>query len=401
MSARFDLRTLPPFVRWFIEAAGDYLVPQVFHYWAALSLLGAFAAKRYWYEHIRGNPLHPNLYVGLIGHSAAGKGLAIRNAVTLIRPGLVYEGKNAGAEFPYLYQGRVTAQALVSHLTALSKKLDDGEVEFYMVCPELGQSLDMPQNMVSGFVRMMTGAYDDTGAPWSDLTRMYGFHHAPQAYLNWLFGTTAEWMHDAIRDIDFQGGFAGRILPVLVEGREPFKYRPSYSAEQAELRDYLQMHLRMIRTSGGPFTMSTDAEDMDASWCAQRYDNLPSDERLHPFVLRGGTLAKKLAMLFALGRDVKRRIEVIDMRCAQQAVQAVEADLPRVLDLVFTNDSTRALELMKSLIREHGRVPRSMVMRYLMRQAGASKKDVLDWEATLMFGKIIGVDYKADEYVWL
>jgi hypothetical protein len=398
---RTVLRQLPPFVRWYIEAAGEYLVPEVFHYWCALSLLAAFAAKRYWYEHIRGNPLHPNLYIGLIGHSASGKGLAIRNAVTCIRPDLVFEGEKYGAEFPYLYSGRVTAQALVTHLTKLSKKVDDQIAEFYMVFPELGQSLDMPQSMVSGFVRMLTGAYDDTGAPWSDLTRTFGFHHAPQAYLNWLFGTTAEWMHDTIKDIDFQGGFAGRILPILVEDREPFKYKPSYTPLQPEFREYVQLHLRAVRSGGGPFEMTGDAEDMDAMWCGQRYNELPGDERLHPFVLRGGTLAKKLAMLFSLARDPRqRRIEAIDMRCAQQAVDAVERELPRVLDLVFTNDSTRAMELFKQLVREHGTVPRSMVMRYLMRQCGRSRKDVLEYESTLVFGRFISIDFSHDTYVW-
>ena len=400
---KHDPASLPPFVRWYIEAAGEFKAPPVFHFWSALALLSAYAAKRYWIEIVRGSPLHPNLYIGLIGTSASGKGLSIRNAVNLIRPELVNEGDTATLDWPYLYQGRITAQALVDHLTRVAKHLDPDlqqPAEFFLVCPELGQSLDMPPNMVSGFIRMMTGAYDDTGAPWSDSTRMYGFKHAPQAYLSWLFGTTAEWFHDAVKDIDYKGGFAGRVLTILCETREPFRNRPSYSARHDDLQAYLRTHLMAVRCGGGAFTMSTDAEDADEMWCRQRYESPPIDDRMEPFTARGDTLVKKLAMLFALARCVTRRVITLDdIICAQRAIAAVESDLPRVLELIFTTAATRLAEAFKQLVREHGRIERAIVMRHLMRQFGVTRKDFLEAEATLLVGKFIQL--AGDDYLWM
>lgn len=388
---------LPWFLNAYIEAAGVYTVPPVFHYWAGLSVLAAFTSKRVSYEHIPGNPLYPNLYVFLIAKSAAGKGLAISHAVRLMGAILGHEV----LEMPHVFEGRTTPQALVGRLGKIGKKAADKQAEFFFVSPELGQSLDLPTNMVGRFIKMMTGLYDSTGRPWRDDTRMYGELKAPPSWINWLAGTTSTWLRNSVGEEDFKGGFTGRLLPIYVEDRMDFRYRPKLPANADALVAHLRNHLLALRLTHGRFTMDGEARDADEARSEQRYNHLPRDERLWPFYERGSTLAKKLAMLFALGRSTDLRLTLKDIELGYRTVANVERDLPRVLDLVSETKETRGLDLMRDMIEKAGRIPRRMLASYVTKNLGITRSTILEYEATLLMQQVIRVDRRTDEYVWI
>lgn len=395
-----NVDSLPAFLRFYVEAAGRYVVPPIFHYWCAISLLGTFASRHLALEHIPGNPLRPNLYTILIGRSAAGKGLAITTAMNLVKPDLVHTNESYSSAWPYLYEGRTSPQGLTSRLNWLGKNFNAEEIEFLLIAPELAQAFDLPTDLVSRFVYMLTGLYDSTGREWFDNTRMHGFLRVPPSYPNWLAGTTLDWFRLAINADDFRGGFSGRIIPVYVEDRPDFAYKPIASPRRDELIRYLKTHLTAIRTLRGTFTMDTDARDIDEAFAQDRYVSTPHDDRILPFYERGATLARKLSMSFSLARGFDLRIKSEDMAHAQRAVLQIEADLPKIMDAVSETKETRALEIMRKTIEDAGTIPRRAVFGLLRRQAGITRTPMLEYEATLQHEGSIVIDYKTDSYVW-
>lgn len=392
---------LPTFLRLYLEAAGEYTVPPLFHFWCAISLLATYGSRGLVYEHIPGNPMRPNLYVFLIAKSAAGKGLAMSEAQRIVRPDLVNVDKDVNAEWPYMFEGRTSAPGLVSRLAWLGRKLDDQPVEFYFISPELGQSLDLPANAIGGFVKMMTGIYDATGREWSDNTRTHGPMKVPAAYINWVAGTTPNWLRTSVGEEDFKGGFAGRIVPVYVDDRMPFKYQPTVPASREKITNYLRAHLQAVRTLVGRFTMTRTAREADESWARARHENLPSDERMHPFYERGATLSRKLAMSFSLARGFDKVITHGDLEFAQRTVVRIEQDLPKVLDLVSETKDTRGLELMRKTIERAGRMSRKAMAGFMRRQMGITRTPFIEFEATLVAEGSVAYDAHRDELVWI
>ena len=68
----------------YLQYLGEVETPTIFNRWAALSIIGTYIGRRYRFQ-LGHSPVHPNLYVMLMGSPGTRKSTAIKTAAALIR----------------------------------------------------------------------------------------------------------------------------------------------------------------------------------------------------------------------------------------------------------------------------------------------------------------------------
>jgi hypothetical protein len=397
-------RTMPnkDFLETYLHAAGRTQVPRVYHIWSCLSLLAAALANRVWYEKFRGKQLKPNLYVMLIGPSGLGKGEAIDFAMEFVSAEHHKRSINP-------YRGKVTGAAFADAL-AKPRKDENGDVNFdpdetpvvYLFTPELSMSLGEGK-IADDFVKRMTELYTGGNYEYTEATRTHGEITFRVPTINWLAGSTREWLHESVSRSAIKSGFFGRAVPIVVPTYDLVNRitDPGYPNDRDSAVAWLHKRIRAITQLEGRCVLTNQAKEVRDAW----YQNRPApiDDDLLPSWVREDDLALKIGMLLSVssGRDDL----VITSRMFQQAItlaQQAHSAVPELISSASQTLQTTGLTTVATFVKSARRIPHSALLKKVTHR-GIHAKELQQHVDTLKQQKMVSVERTQSGgavYVW-
>lgn len=298
----------------YLYICGKTQVPEEFWRWSFISLMSALMGDRVWVQKLKGKPVTPDMYIFLIGPSAVGKGTAIDKVVDLMDEG----------ELPIdRFQGNLTSAGLKDHMGERSG--------IWLVSDELANDIGSG-SQADAFIKFMT-AIKEKKSPYDSRIRgdgknIGGHQRIEKPLLQWLAGTTWEWLLSSITGKTATSGFGSRVLPIFASYDLNKRYpEPIYPSDADFVEGYIKSRLAVLGTVGGEFKKDTEARDMEHQWFMNRKS--PEEEIIVPWWIRGHDVVLQLSMLHALmlrtdlvikGGDVYRAIQWYEglYKCARQ-----------------------------------------------------------------------------------
>lgn len=382
------------FLKLYMHHVGDSQVPRNFHKWSCLSLIAACVANRVCIEVIRGTPTYPNLYVFLLGPSGCGKGVAIDMALNFLK-------HPERAERASVYAAtKVTAEYL---LTNMSVRGEQGKLStLYLSTPELSLSVGRGDRADS-FIRMMTELWNSRDYEVSEGTVGRGKHVLRHYCINWIAGSTEEWLNDSVRRQDIVGGFFARVIPVEGAYAAQRITFPTYPLDYVDVVGYMAEKVDRLLRVEGVFTVTPQALDIHEQWAANHPQ--PSDPMLAPNWARSNEMVMKLAMLLSLaddGGEDTLLIEPPHMIGAQQLIAEYHKWLPGIIDRASETEETLGFSLVRDLFIRYGQVTHRQLMEFTMKR-GLGARRVREYVDTLVqIGHVVRlVGQTGTKYAWV
>lgn len=361
------MRQNKDWLRSYLEFTETQESPDIFHLWCGISAISAVLERKVWID--RGYyTLFPNTYVILVAESAVSR----KSTAIGIAKGIV---KTALPEFPILSQ-KMTTEALIGALHTSQK--GNGISSGYVIASELSVFLGRSAQDAT-LVQSLTDIYDCPD-PFEYHTVGRGVEKCPKSYLCLLGGTTPEWIRSSLPAGSIGGGFTSRII--FVNGNKGWRREawPELSDEQIKLHATLAADLRSINQLSGEFEISDDAREFFSTW----YEKV-SDPDSNPEVSLRGYYGRKhdtllrIGMVIAAGRRDKPVIEEIDLQNALAMLNENERNLPRVMNLIQTNEIGEESMIVLNTIKREKSIPHSKLLQRMSYRMDAAKlKAVVD-----------------------
>jgi hypothetical protein len=375
------------FVDLHLYACGKSEVPEVFHRWACISLLAAAVGDNVHMMKLH-KKLFPNMYIFLIGPSGLGKGEAIDAAIKL------------ATDVPVIncLRTKVTAQGLIDFLRAKQRRKDGTVIwlnqRMYLIMPELAMALGTGR-LADQFIKHMTDFYSCTGDMIKERTRTHGSFEMPSPILNWLVGTTKEWLMSSITKDALYGGFIARTACVQAQYNLDKRWcEPEYPPDREIVEAYLYARLvKLTRLRDVEMKLDEKAQAAVKYWYDNREAPDPDDplcptwKREHDFVL-------KLSMIFALAEE-RTTISVADFYRAEKHARELFRLMPDLITFAQTTEKTEAVARAQAIIRRAKQIRHDLLLRRLNITNDHFEKDVI---ATLKAMKLIRVDKTKDMF---
>lgn len=350
------------FLDLFCHVAGESEVPQDFIFWAGMSLLASCVADRVWMEPDAGRKVTPNLYVFLLGPSGTGKEYAVHAA-----------GKYAAKEPTInVYGGMATSQFLLKYLARRHKS--DHQVwafvntKLYFITEELGMCT-RPGEQAHDLVTTMTGLYKGAPYPFRKGTVSGDDLMIPNPCLNWLAGSTDDWLVKTIGRDAVMGGFTARL--VTVRGRRNYAVRyPQmlFPEDLEEVKAHLEARVRGYTEAEGGLTLSEEARTIHDNWYLTR--PAPTDEQNEPGFNKADEMVLRFATLLSLAdwdavaeRDAPGIVEAGHMQRAIDLWDNVSAQTPEVIRLASSTVKSSQVDVVSNLCQKAGTIDRSSLTR--------------------------------------
>ena len=238
----------------------------------------------------------------------------------------------------------------------------------------------------------------------TDGTRQHGFVKLVNPLVNWLAGTTDEWMTRSIPKDAVEGGFVARVQ--IVRGQRDYSTRYPrmlYPEDYEEVKEHLKQRIEdLLLLQEGQFELDDEAVAVHDEW----YINArpPDDSVLLPAFNRADALIYKLALLLALaewpGRESVNADGEIEFDCAIRAKHVEEAidlwnslvfDMPQTIKVANASPQSADVELVRAIIVRARTITRSALMQKVGNRG--INKDRLDKALETLFAEDMVKDH--------
>jgi hypothetical protein len=324
--------------------------PMILHRWCAIAGIAACLEDRVWVPKM-GKPLNPSLWIMLIAPSAIGKGDAIGELMDYMRSAKVNT-----------FYGEVTAQSLMKAMSGDPKKGLGHRAKIFLVNEEAAMCIRYGL-AAKDFLIHMTGMYKvPKGMPLRKEALSSGRYAIHDPCINWTLGSTMEWAVDSIPREAIEGGFLGRLLPVIadynLDERIP---RPERPHNLRRIQRWLHERFRELRELCGEFEISDQALEIHAEWYMKRKS--PVDERLIPTWIRRDDNVWKMAQNLAVADRPKLRILAQHMRQAILITEALEPASRLLLRAASSTDRTKDMTTIEKMLKKAKVIKHSVLMQ--------------------------------------
>jgi len=367
------------FVRLYSHVQGYSEVPRSFHIWSCISMIAACVADRVWVKLIEDQPIYPHLFTFLIAPSGIGKNIAITAVEKLV------VADRGIADWVNHYRGKLTGPSLYDLLGTNDKKkevFDEEEGKYieeeakskvWFVTPEMRNSMGSPE-MAQLLILTMTELWSAAGTTFTDQTRTHGRVVVENPCINWLAGTTKEWLMKAVKPEDIRGGFFARCLPVFYGGLYPKEpvYRPKYPKDRTRVWNMLQERVYRLCQLEGEMKISSDADARIEQWYMN--EERPLEEGLAPYHNRRREMIMKLAIIFALADNEKMRIEWKHFDLARKNYLILQKDVLELIELACQTPQTSDARIVERIIKREGTIARGDITKKVYSKGMDSKR---------------------------
>lgn len=344
-------------LRLYTYQAGKSEIPDVYHVWCCIAMIAAAVGDKVWYRKFRHAKLTPNMYTILVGPSGSGKDMAIGIALSFIKKLPIVK----------LYAGKATAPYIIDFMAhSANGKPPVGHSRMFLVTPELAMSVGSG-NMADEFVKLTTALYTGADYPITEGTRTSGTHVITNPCLNFLGGTTEDWMMRALTRDAIEGGFFARVA--AVKGDYDFQNRvldPVYPPDYEDVVDHLHKRIALLTKVSAEFSMAPDAKRIEEQWYMTR--EVPQDDSLIPSWMRQHAMILKLAMILSLMDNTEYTpesfvITLDHLKRAQQLSNFLHQHLPKFIALASRSDETKWIEVVTKIVQRAIRIQRFKLMQ--------------------------------------
>lgn len=362
------------FLSLYLYHCGLSEIPTPFHLWACLSLVAASVSDRVWIERHADSKMAPNLYVFLLGQSGVGKEKAINTAVRYVA-----DNKQVN-----VYAGRATAPYLIDYM-GRTEKGPTGEPapinnKLYFITEELGMAV-RSGDMAHDLITVMTKMYGGHDYALKEGTRMHNTVVLKNPCVNWLAGTTEEWLFRSVDRDAVEGGFVPRVL--CIRGTRDYTQRyPQiiYPSDYDQVKAYLQERVQAFTEVEGAFQLDDSARRWHEDWYRKRV--APEDKQLQPSFNRGDEMLHKLAILIALSEwdhaasdNVPASITAAHLQRACGYLDQVIMEMPEIFRQAAATPQTKNIDVVADIIFRKKIIDRTSLMK-LASSKGLDKDDL-------------------------
>jgi len=326
----------------YMRVAGVTEIPSIYHRWCCLAAIASCVSDRVWLEKFRHERLVPNLYTFLIGRSGTFKSAAINVASRLlaeVAPAVGY------------YRGSLTGAALIQMLSMQPSEQTPRPGRRFMVMDELAFALG-DKIQADPFIKSATGLYSG-----GDYTLSKGVVTRPWVTvsghcLNWLAGTTVEWLRECISSSAIEGGFFARVACILgIRDPRTRIYNPGYPVDVEAAEAELRSRFKELTQLSGLFQFTSDARALDKAWYEHRDPEGPPDE-MEPWWFRRPVFVLKIAMLLSLAESTSLVLTASHIARAIALTDEVSASVPTVIRSAGAGIDAKMLHLVETMVRE-------------------------------------------------
>jgi len=389
------------FFRLYRHICGESEVPDIYHFWAAVSLLASAVEDRVWYQKFKHSKLYPNLFIAIIGPSGLGKGMAIEQAVALAEKSLTINK----------YRGRITGPHLIDHLG--KPYTDDfgrkclSHPKLWLIMDELQNDISGNKQMIEDFIFLMTELYTASNYTVNTGTRTHGQVNITNPIVNWLTGTTEDDLREILSQRLMRSGFTARTCFVFGEYdfdlRLPrIKYPPDYD----DVFQHLCYRLWMLQNTRGAFLVTETADAEIDKWYIKR--PRPDEELLYSAWKRQHDLLLKFAMILCLGDGGPMIIQHRHVTQSKNMVKKAFQSSEKLISAASESIETRPGNDVARYIRRHGQVHHTPASRYFRSSRGMGSKTFRVAVADLVDAGLVGIGRTESErgrggvvYTWI
>lgn len=351
----------------YIEYCKSQESPELFHYWTALSVVGASMQRNAFID--RGfYTLFPNLYVIIIAASGAQrKSVSTGIGIKLL--------KKACPDLTIIHD-RATPEGLMDVMQSKRQDPNDplqivDDSVIYIYASELGVFLGSAKYLAD-LIPILTNLYDgkeDTGY----ITKTKGKLKIKDGLISILGCSTPDWIPRCMPDDAVGGGFTSRFIFVSAPGSKKNAW-PQKTQEMIELEKKLIHDLALISTIKGEFVPTSAARQWFDDW----YCNvLPAqgDQKLDGYFSRKHDHILKLAMLISACRNDQYVIDTHHIQMAKAALEAVEPFMTRAFSTMgITDQHNIGMKVMMYMYQQGGKVKYSDILRRLSKYVKNSEQ---------------------------
>ena len=326
--------------------------PKAYHLWIGISTVAAAMQRKCWMR-FDISPLHPNLFVILVGPSGrARKGTAMSYGIDLLR-------KISSIK---LVAQKVTEQQLIKDLQdsmdSFISPQDNSPVYHSSMTVFSGELAVFLGSGNIDFLALLTNIYDSEDQ-WEYRTKTKGMNTIKGVCLNFLGGTAPDWIQSMIPRAAIGGGFTSRVIFVVEREMRKAVPDPTPTKRELKLRDNLIHDLEKIHTLRGEYRFDDQAREYYDEWYVQQVAHPPIESpHFDGYCSRRATHVRKLSMILSACRGDDMLIMLEDIHRAVAILEATEKTMPKAFSGL---GKARYAELTEAVMTYLINLPKDMV----------------------------------------
>jgi hypothetical protein len=367
---------------------GETEIPEIYNFWCCLAVISAVLEDRVWFEHFRGMPIKPNMYICLVGPGSIGKGVALSRALDLM----------THSTSTRYYRGSTTN----AHLTdVLGKPQIDEHGNVVIPSPKLWLIMDELKNGVGSnpklneaFVAFMTELYT-AGYIVNTGTRTHGDIAISNPCVSWTFGSNIRWLKEVLTSTIFDSGFIARTSFVFADyclGKRITT--PKYPEDVAVVEDHLKQRLWAMQHMEGRFLITPTAEAYVEKWYQSRPE--PTQEMLFSIWKRQKEMLFRVAMVLCAADGKGQVIQYHHIKQATLVVKQMEMGAIRLLKYVAESREAKPINDTEEILKKYLYMKHTDLLRKMRSNFGLNAVTVkAAVEALEQEGVVVASRYKA------
>lgn len=356
-----------------MECTQEHESPELFHYWTALSVVGASMKRNVFLDRVF-YTLFPNLYVIIVGASGIQrKSVSTGYGVRMLR-------EAAGKTLTIIHD-KATPEGLFDVMQ--TKRVDPNDPMsviddacLYVYASELGVFLGTSKYLTD-LIPLLTTLYD--GKDVSDyVTKTKGRFSIKNGILSILGCSTPDWIPRCMPDDAIGGGFISRFIFVASPGGKRVAW-PVKTPRMAILEQDLQHDLYLMTSLQGGFDFTPQARQWFEDWYHNQKPIL-GDPKFDGYYSRKHDHIFKLAMIISSCRNEQYVIDTHHLEQAKASLDAVEPYMHKAFSNIgTTNQFNIGMKILQYMYRQGGKAKYAEILRHVTRYIHGSEelKDVM------------------------
>ncbi len=357
ISSEDEIYMIPGFFEKYITYASGNRAPIAFHWWSGSGAAGAACRRWVYFERI--DPIYPNLYLTFCGPSGGGKSTAIHTAVKLLSRmnELMDEEEMDRQMHMTILPDVITPENIYDYL---APKRDDGqglqESIGILVNDEVATLLGKQSWNSDGIIHLLTQLYDGRSSTKS--TRGRGPQTLKNVVMNFMAGSTPDWIRSSVTEDMFSGGFMGRCINIYrpENNSESFPHpRPHDPILREELAQVLKrLSQGYITDTKDPLSMAmclSEKADVEYQAWFRRTEKYIVDPYLGGFYQRRDIHLLKNCMTVEATSTGHREISLETVQRVIEIIERETRHFPQLVRLVGESDQGRVKRRVFEAIR--------------------------------------------------
>lgn len=360
--------------------------------WSFYYMIAAALQRRVWCPPTH-EPIFANMYTALVGKPGLGKGGPIRAVSRILN---YHKLKDANTEMPQTWTPEekefaqsildadikqaqtttingasreltalaepllipvaadaVTYEALVEYMAKNIRRVNftkpDGKMGLYSHCSTcfcLEEIASFFRKKTEDAINFLIQAYD-CGESYEKRTRTQGNDRILRLCLNFLGGTTPDFMQQAFDDALIAQGFSSRTFFIFAtKNRKSVFFRPELTDEQQQHYRDLLIHVKKLSRLYGQVQLEPGTERFLEDWLSRvhsgKEDGIATrSAKLEPFAARLNIHVMKLAMAMHFGETDSMQIPLATFQAAIDKIKLESKTMHMALTMGATNPISR------------------------------------------------------------